>query len=385
VESLALSVLRLIEEEAMKERTGRIVAQLPVPVATFLLNEKRGVITALEQRNGVHITLVPNPDFDTPLYEIKRIRDDQLTAPGNAEVSYKIPSELEAEIVDSFLPATGRPVQTEEPAVKRITPATPAPQLPKPEPQAQSQSQPAAQVSFWGRVKTLFAPAAAPAGAEPEIARPPRTDAFRDSGRRPESRGPRQDSPGRRGEQRQGRDGGRGYRRDQDRGRGQGRGDGQRQEPSRQQQRQRDDQRPAQPAQTQHPQQPQPVPPAAALPGSDGQEQRSGRRGRRRRGRRGRGGGAETGQTQQPASANPNQIAAPPTDTGVAPAPLPAALPAPLPATLPASAGSQGVAVPEPRPVPPPAPLPEATPAREETRQAVVPSPAEDVARGDNI
>src|SRR5690606_31549479 len=71
VESLALSVLRLIEEEAMKEKTGKVLAQLPVDVATFLLNEKRAAINVIEQRHGVHIVLIPNRHMETPAYEVK--------------------------------------------------------------------------------------------------------------------------------------------------------------------------------------------------------------------------------------------------------------------------------------------------------------------------
>jgi ribonuclease E len=362
VESLALSVLRLVEEEAMKDRTGRIVAQLPVPVATFLLNEKRSAIAAIEQRNAVHITLVPNPDFDTPLYEIKRIRDDQLAAPGNSEVSYKIPSELQAETVDSYLPAPARPVVTEEPAVKRITPATPAPAPVEPV------APPAAPgISLWTRIaqwfRGLFAAPAAPAALPPPAPpRPaPRQESRRDGNRRPDSRSPRPEQ-GRRGDERQGRD----ARRDQDRQRNQNRQDGQRPEPRRQEQPPRQTQ-----AQTQA-QPPRPAPavapeggaaPAAGLggPGAEGQEGR-GRRSRRRRGRRGRGareGMAESGMamTPAPASAGGGETApahrparAPLTaDSGVSPAPAPAPIPAAMPSPMPIIA-PEPVAAPPPRP-----------------------------------
>ncbi len=78
IESMALAVLRLAEEEAMKEKTRRIVVQLPVEVATFLLNEKRESIAAIESRNKVGLVLVPNRHLDTPDYEIRRIRDDEI-------------------------------------------------------------------------------------------------------------------------------------------------------------------------------------------------------------------------------------------------------------------------------------------------------------------
>jgi ribonuclease E len=74
VESLGLSIIRLIEEHTLKENTAEIRAVLPVEVATFLLNEKRQVITGIEERQKVRVIIVPNPDFVTPHYEVERIR-----------------------------------------------------------------------------------------------------------------------------------------------------------------------------------------------------------------------------------------------------------------------------------------------------------------------
>ncbi|HLW75070.1 MAG TPA: Rne/Rng family ribonuclease, partial [Gammaproteobacteria bacterium] len=90
IESLSLSVLRLIEEEAMKERTSRVVAQVPVTVATFLLNEKRSILAGIEQRCGVNVVLVPNPHLDMPKYDIQRLRDDETRQPGTTNTSYKL-------------------------------------------------------------------------------------------------------------------------------------------------------------------------------------------------------------------------------------------------------------------------------------------------------
>ncbi|MGA9852304.1 MAG: Rne/Rng family ribonuclease [Gammaproteobacteria bacterium] len=124
VESLSLSVLRLIEEEAMKERTSRVVAQLPVNVATFLLNEKRQIISEVEKRCGVNVVLVPNPHLDSPRYDIQRMRDDELQQSGAANTSYK----LVTEPAPAPLPgAEPRREPAPEPAVKGIAPATPAP------------------------------------------------------------------------------------------------------------------------------------------------------------------------------------------------------------------------------------------------------------------
>jgi ribonuclease E len=124
IESLSLSVLRLIEEEAMKERTARVVAQLPLEVATFLLNEKREIISEVEKRCRVEVLLVPNPNLDTPRYEIQRLRDDELLLAGVSPTSYK----LITEPAPAPLPgAETKHEPAEEPAVKSITPAKPVP------------------------------------------------------------------------------------------------------------------------------------------------------------------------------------------------------------------------------------------------------------------
>jgi ribonuclease E len=124
IESLSLSVLRLIEEEAMKERTSRVVAKLPVNVATFLLNEKRSIISEIEKRFQVTVVLVPNPHLDMPKYDIQRIRDDEARTPGAATTSYKLVTAPEPEP----LPSSERAKEPgEAPAVKGINPSTPAP------------------------------------------------------------------------------------------------------------------------------------------------------------------------------------------------------------------------------------------------------------------
>jgi ribonuclease E len=124
IESLSLSVLRLIEEEAMKERTSRVVAKLPVSMATFLLNEKRSIISEIEQRCHVTVVLVPNPHLDMPKYDIQRMRDDEARAPGAVNTSYKLVTAPEPEPLPSSERAKEAP---EAPAVKSINPSTPAP------------------------------------------------------------------------------------------------------------------------------------------------------------------------------------------------------------------------------------------------------------------
>ncbi|MGE5625810.1 MAG: Rne/Rng family ribonuclease [Bacillota bacterium] len=124
IESLSLSVLRLIEEEAMKERTSRVVAQVPVSVATFLLNEKRSMLTGVEQRCGVNVVLVPNPHLDMPKYDIQRLRDDEARQPGAANTSYKLVTAPEP----PPLPSSERNREApEQPAVQGLIPTTAAP------------------------------------------------------------------------------------------------------------------------------------------------------------------------------------------------------------------------------------------------------------------
>ncbi len=126
IESLSLSILRLIEEEAMKERTGRVVVQVPVPVASFLLNEKRQVLGSIETRCGVSVLLVPNQHFETPRYIIQRLRDDELADDPSSDASYLL-AEQEPALDDPVLNGPARAQAPEEPAVKSISPTTPAP------------------------------------------------------------------------------------------------------------------------------------------------------------------------------------------------------------------------------------------------------------------
>ena len=91
IESLALSILRLIGEDARKERTARIIVQLPVDVATYLINEKRDALRALEDKGHVQLVLVPNPHIQTPEFSIRRVREDEAGLPENSQISYQIP------------------------------------------------------------------------------------------------------------------------------------------------------------------------------------------------------------------------------------------------------------------------------------------------------
>ncbi len=118
IDSLGLSVLRIIEEESMKENTGRILAQLPVNVATFLLNDKRNIISEIESRQKVTVTLIPNESLVTPHYRIERIRNEE-----NMTVQYQVNSYNFNQVLndDEANGLIGEPVTYEEPAVKAPT------------------------------------------------------------------------------------------------------------------------------------------------------------------------------------------------------------------------------------------------------------------------
>lgn len=126
VESMSLSILRLIEEEAMKENTTRVLAQLPVETATFLLNEKRETITTIEQRYSVSITLIPNRSLETPKYQVERIRaSDERAAVTSQTPSYQLETVAEESNLEELVAPPAPP--TEEPAVKGVIPRAPAP------------------------------------------------------------------------------------------------------------------------------------------------------------------------------------------------------------------------------------------------------------------
>lgn len=123
VESAALSTLRIIEEEALKENTARIVAQLPVNVATYLLNEKRQSVHSIEQRHHIGVVLVPNASMQTPQYEIQRLRTDDIPADeANTPSSYQLATVVQA--VSEKMGTMHRPT-IEEPAVKGLLPMPP--------------------------------------------------------------------------------------------------------------------------------------------------------------------------------------------------------------------------------------------------------------------
>lgn len=125
VESLALAVLRLVEEEATKDSSVRVVAKLPVDVATYLLNEKRQTILDMERRQAVQIILIPTQHLERPHYEIQRIKASDLTKGQDPNTSYQLIESTKSSNLDY---AWGESMRGEEAAVKSIAPSAPAPQ-----------------------------------------------------------------------------------------------------------------------------------------------------------------------------------------------------------------------------------------------------------------
>jgi len=122
IESLALGVLRLIEEEALKDKTSTITAKLPVDVTSFLLNEKRSNIGEIEERHHVRIIIIPDPNLETPHFNVERTRDEGKEVVNRP--SYELIPQQETE-ANLHKPA---PIAAEQPAVKSISATSFVPQ-----------------------------------------------------------------------------------------------------------------------------------------------------------------------------------------------------------------------------------------------------------------
>ena len=148
VESSALHILRIIQEEAMKDNTGAVHAQVPVDVATFLLNEKRAELFGIEERLDVNVVMIPSTQLETPNYKIERIRIDDAIE--DETPSYrKIEAAPEAEPILSS--AQKAKIQKPEPAVKGVKHEEPAPEV-KPAAKAEEP----AKSGFWAGLVSWF-------------------------------------------------------------------------------------------------------------------------------------------------------------------------------------------------------------------------------------
>lgn len=155
-QSIALSVLRLIQEEALKEGTGQVTAQLPISVATYLLNEKRTAIAEIEARCKVSVVLVPNQSLETPHYSIERSRAKPGAQEQDQRPSYQRVEKQEQTPEEIIQEASA--VERDKPAVREIMPNAPVPQVEKaeksePKPASKKQEQVEASPSF---IKKLF-------------------------------------------------------------------------------------------------------------------------------------------------------------------------------------------------------------------------------------
>jgi len=207
-ESTALHILRIIQEEAMKDNTAQIVAQMPVDVATFLLNEKRAEVLTVETRFKVNVLLVPNRHLETPNYSVQRMRHDELNQGEPLPASFQMVEQPED--IDAFARKEEAKEPRQEAVVKGITPSQPAPivaprtltppEAPTPAPHAHSWL---SRMLEWFRTpptseaKPISAPVAQPAAERVRESRPARNrDASREGRGRGEGRGgnqPRRD------------------------------------------------------------------------------------------------------------------------------------------------------------------------------------------------
>ena len=180
IESTALHVLRIIQEEAMKDNTGEVRAQVPVDVATFLLNEKRAELFAMEERLDVNVVLIPNIHLENPHYEINRIRIDDVEEDG--EPSYKRVAEPEEDESAKPFGSEKAKAARPEPAVKGVRHTQPAPTV-APEKKASWWD------SFKAWLKRIFGGEPAPAAVAQEPAeKRTTTNRSQNSNRRSSSR-----------------------------------------------------------------------------------------------------------------------------------------------------------------------------------------------------
>ena len=125
IKSLALAILRVMEEESLKERSSMVRALVPLNIAAYLLNEKRQDVAEIERRTDTHIVIVPNVNMETPQYEVQRIRDDR--AVGEIDVpSYEL-TEIDNQVGEAASGEGPAEPARERAAVQPIQPASPAP------------------------------------------------------------------------------------------------------------------------------------------------------------------------------------------------------------------------------------------------------------------
>jgi ribonuclease E len=204
-ESSALQILRIIQEESLKDNTASVMCQVPVEVASFLLNEKRTEIAKIELKQRINVLMVPNKSLETPNYRLERLKHDDPRL-DNIQASYKM-----AEVVEDATDVTRRsqePTNKQTPVIKGVLPDAPAPiAVPKPEPvkvthppaQVKPVAPPVVEKGFFGWIKNLFSASEPVAPAAHVPAEPAKDDKHnprdartgRDAARQPRSEGAR--------------------------------------------------------------------------------------------------------------------------------------------------------------------------------------------------
>ena len=159
-ESSALQILRIIQEESMKENTAAVHVQVPVEVVSFLLNEKRSEITKIELKQRTTVLLVPNKHLETPNYKLERLRHDDPRLE-NLQASYTMIEEPQDEV---SITRRDKAKAKQEPVIKGVLPDQPAPPAPAPVPAVSTTTAPVSQAAQPARAPRP-APAAAPAPA----------------------------------------------------------------------------------------------------------------------------------------------------------------------------------------------------------------------------
>ena len=189
-ESSALQILRIIQEESMKDNTAAVNCQVPVEVASFLLNEKRTEIQKIELKQRVSVTMVPNKALETPHYKLERMKHDDPRL-DSMEASYKLADAEEEQV--GFTRRSQEPTNKQTPVIKGVLPDAPAPIAePRPAPAARTNTSkpaaavpaapaPAPETGLWAAIKRFFgfatpATVAAPAPAAPEPAKDARRE-----------------------------------------------------------------------------------------------------------------------------------------------------------------------------------------------------------------
>jgi ribonuclease E len=170
-ESSALQILRIIQEESMKENTAAVNAQVPVEVASFLLNEKRSEIAKIEVKQRIQVMLIPNKGLETPNYKLERIKHDDARL-DNQEASYKLAEDIEDPT--SVTRRSQEPTNRQSPVIKGVLPDAPAPVSPiKPEAKPAAATTPtrSAGGGLIGWLKQLFGGNSAEAAPAPATER----------------------------------------------------------------------------------------------------------------------------------------------------------------------------------------------------------------------